>query len=132
VTNVLWMIPLVSVPVGFAWGRVGSHYRIPELVQLVIAPLWMGIPGLAVGTVLFASRLVSGGPWAAHFATLGPRSLLELVVSGGVACFGIGAVLGLLIVLGWVCGYRRHPAARRGSAVIRLHPSAVERPFASR
>jgi hypothetical protein len=102
---------LGSVIAGFVWGRLSSRLHIPELLRLLTTPLWTGALMVVVGWFSSVARLDWLAPRLSDTAKLGAVAVLRMAIGYGVACFLIGAVLGLPATLGWVLGYRRSPVA---------------------
>jgi hypothetical protein len=88
----------VGIACGFVWGRLSTYLVMPELLRMLLTPIWTGVLGVVVAfplsLVFFGSRIRNSPHDGVIFATL-------------VSCFGAGLLLGLPGILGWTFGYRQ-------------------------
>ena len=96
-----------SVAVGYAWGRISSQFRMPELLRLLATPVLTGALAVFGGWMLMLPRSASTEAMRTYLTELSFVDLARMCAGYSALFFVAGAAFGLPAVLGWAAGYRR-------------------------
>jgi len=102
---------LASLLMGFIWGKVGAHSRIPKVVQFLLTPCWTAIASVVCAWCLALLRFASGTGFPEWLAQMPLREAVHFWAEDGFVVFVRGLLLGLPGIGTWALAVRRTTAA---------------------